>query len=162
MAVSPHQGRPAFLDRYWARGTGKTWKALREFPNRLETLADEVERINRADHLFFARRRGKDLSRFELQRLQQNCIQVPTMIRIYAEALRERNATVSVATPPSGRSEGLFQFTELVKWLSGVYHDQQISELLNTVAVALGERKQFDAITVAQARFRRQKKIPQT
>src|SRR5215468_3511667 len=49
MAVSPHQGRPAFLDRYWARGTGKTWKALREFPNRLEKIADEVKVINKAD-----------------------------------------------------------------------------------------------------------------
>ena len=38
-AVSPHQGRPALLDSYWARGTGKTWKALREFPSRLEKIA---------------------------------------------------------------------------------------------------------------------------
>jgi len=155
MAVSPHQGRPALLNYHWARRTGKTWKALAEFPKRLERLADDVERINKADRLFYVRRRGNDLNRFELQRLQENCMQLPTMIRIYAEALRERNATVSEATPRSGRSEGLFQLTELVKWLSGAYHDQEVSELLNTVANALGEEKQFDAINVAQARSRR-------
>lgn len=157
MAVSPHQGRPALLNHYWARGTGKTWKALAEFPNRLERLAEEVKRINKADRLFYARRRDKDLSRFELLRLQEQCMQLPVVMRIYAEALRERNATVTAATPRGGRSEGLFQLTELVKWLTGAYHYQEVSELLNTVANALGEEKEFDAIDVAQARSRRRR-----
>jgi hypothetical protein len=158
MAVSQHQGRPAFLDRYWARGTGKTCKALREFPNRLEKIADEVKCINKADPLFYARRRGEDLSRFELLRLQEQCMQLPVMMRICADALRERNAAVSAATPRSGSSNGLFQLSETVKFLSGAYHDQQVSELLNTVANALGEEKQFDAISVAQTRPRFKKK----
>jgi hypothetical protein len=157
-AVSSHQGRPAFLNHYWARGTGKTWKSLAEFPNRLQRLADEVKCINKADRLFYARRRGRDLSRFELQRLEQECIQLPTMLRVYAEALRERNATVTTATPRSGSSEGLFQLSSLVRFLSGAYHDQQLAELLNTVAHVLGEQKQFDAISVAQARSRHRKR----
>jgi len=158
MAVSPHQGRPAFLDRYWARGTGKTWKALREFPDRLEKIAEEVEHFNNADHLFYARRRGKDLSRFELLRLQEQCMQLPVLMNIYAEALRERNAAVSATTPLSGRSNGLVQLSEIVKFLSGAYHDREVSGLLNTVANALGEDKQFDAISVAQMRSRFKKK----
>jgi len=158
MAVSPHQGRPEFLDRYWARGTGKTWKALREFPSRLEKLAHEARQIYRADPLFYARRRVSDLSRFELERLQQTCMQLPTMMWDFAEALRERNAAVSVATPRSGSSNGLFQLSETVKFLSGAYHDQEVSELLNTVANALGERRQFDAVGIAQARSRLKKK----
>jgi hypothetical protein len=162
MAVSPHQGRPAFLNRYWARGTGKTWKALAEFPDRLEKIADDVKIINKADPHFYARRRGNDLSRFELLRLQENCMQLPLMIRDYAKALRERNAAVVAATPRSGRSNGLFQLTELVNWMSGAHHDKEVSELLNTVAIALGEHKQFDAIAVAQARSRRRKRTPQT
>lgn len=158
MAVSPHQGRPEFLSRYWARGTGKTWKALAEFPDRLEKIADDVKIINRADLHFYARRRGNDLSRFELLRLQENCMQLPLMIRDYAKALRERNAAVAAATPRSGRSNGLFQLTEHVNWMSGAYHDKEVSELLNTVSIALGEQKQFDAIAIAQARARFKKK----
>jgi hypothetical protein len=69
MAVGSHQGRPDFLNHYWARGTGKTWKVLSQFPNRLEEVAEEIERINRADHHFYARQRGNDLTRFELLRL---------------------------------------------------------------------------------------------
>jgi hypothetical protein len=159
MAVSSHQGRPDFLNHYWARGTGKTWKALSQFPNRLERVAEEIERINRADRLFYARRRGNDLSRFELQRLEQNCIQLPTIIQVYAEALRERNVAVSAHTPRSGRLEGLLQLSSLVKFLSGAYHDQAVSELLNTIAYALGEPKSFDALTIAQARSRSKKKL---
>jgi hypothetical protein len=162
MAVSPHQGRPAFLNRYWAAGTGKTWKALAEFPTRLEKLANELEQINMADRHFYARRRGNDLSRFELQRLEQNCIQLPTMMRDYAQALRERNAAVSATTPRDGRSEGLFQLSDVVKFLSGRHHDQEVSELLNAVAEVLGEPKVFDALSVAQARSRRRKRTART
>jgi hypothetical protein len=158
MAVSPHQGRPEFLNRYWARRTGKKWKALTEFPDRLEKIADDVQTINRADPHFYARRRGNDLSRLELLRLQENCMQLPLMIRDYAKALRERNASIAAATPRSGRSNGLFQLTEIVKFLTGSYHDQEVSELLNAVANALGEEREFDAIEVAQARSRFKKK----
>lgn len=119
VAVRPHQGRPALLNHYCARGTGKTWKALGEFPTRLERLTDEGKRINKADRLFCARRRGKDLTRFELLRLQEQCMQLLIMVRLNAEALGEGNATVSLATPRGGRSEGLFQLTEPVKWITG-------------------------------------------
>jgi hypothetical protein len=59
MAISQHQGRPALLDRYWARGTGKRWKALAEFPSRLEKIAEEVERINNADHYVLRASKGQ-------------------------------------------------------------------------------------------------------
>lgn len=159
MAFSPHQGRPAFLDEYWARGTGKTWKVLKEFPERLERIADEVERFNGADPHFFARRKGSnDLSRSALVRLQKNCMQLPTMIRDYAKALRERNAAVAAATPRSGSSNALIQLTETVKFMTGNYHDREVSEFLNTVADMLDGSKQFDAISIAQVRSRRKKK----
>jgi hypothetical protein len=161
-AVSPNQGRPAFLDDYWARGTGKTWKSLKEFPRRLMDLADEIERVNTADPLFYARRRGKDLERFALLRLGQSCKGLPIMIRDYSEALRERNATVTAATPRSGSQNALFQITEVVKWSTGKPHDKEVSELLNVVAEALGEDKRFDATSIAQARSRSRKKVDKT
>jgi hypothetical protein len=156
-AVSPHQGRPTSLD-HWAEGTGKTWKALREFPNRLEKIAEEVESINKADPSFYARRRGKVLGTFELLRLQEECMQLPVMIRGYAKTLKERNTAVFIATPRSGSSNALFQLSETVKFLTGAYHDQEVSDLLNAVANALGERKQFDATGIAQARSRFKKR----
>jgi len=158
MAISPHQGRPEFLNHCWARGMGKTWKALQDFPNRLEKIADDVERINNADRLFYARRRGKDLSRFELLRLREQCMQLPVVMRIYADALRERNAAVSAATPRSGRSIGLFELNELVKFITGQWHDAKTADLLNAAAEALNETSEFDALTIAQARSRRRKK----
>jgi hypothetical protein len=45
-----------------------------------------------------------------------------------------------------------------MKFLTGTYHDQEVSELLNTVANALCEEKQFDAIDIAQARSRRRRR----
>jgi hypothetical protein len=106
MAVSPHQGRPGFLDRYWARGTGKTWKALREFPDRLEKMADEVKCINQADPLFYARRRGNELSRFELLRLQEQCMQLPVTMRLFRLASATEQRTNMDALGPFRRDLG--------------------------------------------------------
>jgi hypothetical protein len=160
--VSPRQGRPAFLNEYWARGTGKTWKALGEFPNRLEKIADELKRINKADPHFCARRRGDDLSRSALLRLQADCMRLPTMVQDYAKALRGRNWVVAVATPRSGSADALFQLTTTVKFATGKYHDQEVSELLNAVGQALGYKQSFGAVNIAQARSRRRKSAPQT
>lgn len=59
VAVRPHQGRPALLNHYCARGTGKTWKALAEFPTRPERLTDEGKRINKADRLVLRTSKGQ-------------------------------------------------------------------------------------------------------
>jgi hypothetical protein len=85
-------------------------------------------------------------------------MQLPVLMKIYAQALRERNAAVSAATPRSGSSEGLFQLSETMKFLSGTYHDQEVSELLNATAIALGENREFDALAIAQVRSRFKKK----
>jgi hypothetical protein len=167
LAVSPHQGRPALLERYWASKTGKTWKALKGFPKRLEGMAEEMGRINTGDRLFFARRRRNDLDRGDLEKLGWICRQLPEMMRSYATALRERNAAVEAVTPRDGRFVALLNLSEVVKSLLGAYHDKDVAELLNTADLVLnpgdpksGER--FDAQTLRDSRCRQKYKTPRT
>jgi hypothetical protein len=146
------------LDR-WMKTLPQPWKALKDFPKMLDRIAAEIQLINKADPLFYARRRGNGYSsRSALLRLQQRCIELPRMIQGYAEALRERNAAVASATPRSGSLNALIELTEAVKYLTGNHHDKEVSELLNTIARALGVRKRFDALSIAQARSRHRKK----
>jgi hypothetical protein len=167
LAVSPHQGRPAILERVWASQTGKTWKALKEFPKRLEDMAEEVARINTSDRLFFARRRRNDLDRGDLEKLGRICRQLPDMMRSYAAALRERNATVETASPLDGGSAALLDLSETVNLFTGSYHDKDVAELLNTADLALnpgdqtsGER--FGAQTLLDLRYRQKQKAIRT
>ncbi len=158
LAVSPYQGRPEVLERAWASKTGKAWKALREFPQQLMRMADDVERINAGDPRFFARTPHWNLNRHQSLKLKEDCEHLPDSMRSYAEALRERNAFVARVTPRNGRSKALIELSEMVKFLTGACHDRQVAELLNAAAAALGERAQFDALTIAQARSRHQKR----
>jgi len=158
LAVSPHQGRPAILERTWASTTGKTWKTLTDFPRQLDGIADEVQRINDGDHLFFGRRRRNDLDRCELERLREICEQLPSGIRSYADALRERNAAVAAVCPRNGRTEALVNLSETVKFLTGGYHDTEVARLLNAAAGALHVDREYDALSIAQARSRHRRR----
>ena len=161
-AVSPHQGRPATLERTWASKTGKTWKALRVFPERLREMADEVERINAGDPMFFARTRHWNVDRYESGKLRDACEQLPELMRSYAKALTDCNEFRVRVTPVSGRLKALLALSELVKYFTGAYRDKQVSELLNTAANVFEERVQFDALRIAQARSRDRKKHSET
>ena len=162
LAVSPHQGRPEALERAWASKTGKTWKALREFPQQLIRMADEVERITVGDPAFFARTPHWNVDRRESLKLKEDCEKLPDLMRSYAKALRERNAFVVRATPRSGSLKALLELSEIVKLLTGHYHDRQVAELLNAAADVFGGVVQFDALGVAQARSRHRKRSVQT
>jgi hypothetical protein len=162
LTVSPHQGRPAILERGWASKTGKAWKALRDFPRQLENMAEEVARINRGDPLFFARRCRNDLERRDLETLRRICRQLPDMMRSYAAALRERNTAVTTASPRNGRFVALLSLSGVVNTLTGAYHDKDIAALLDAAATALGEKAQFDALSIAQTRYRYRQRRAQT
>ena len=162
LAVSSHQGRPETLERAWASNTSKSWKALREFPERLIRMADEVERINAGDPAVFARTPHWNVDRNESSNLREVCKQLPGSMRSYAKALRERNTYVARATPRNGRSKALFDLSEMVKIFTGKYLDRQVAELLNATAEVLEEDVQFDALSVAQARSRHRKRTAKT
>jgi hypothetical protein len=162
LSVSPHQGRPAILERVGASKSGKTWKALLEFPDRLEKMADEVGRINAADPLFFARTPRWNVDRCDSAKLRHDCERLPNLMRSYANALRERNAAVATASPRDGRFAAVFNLSELVKTLTGAYHDSVVQRLLGVAAHELDEQIEFDAVSIAQLRYRRRKRPAQT
>lgn len=157
-AVSPHQNFHAVLDRVWASKAGMTWKSVRRFPERLRRLANEVERTNAGDPLFYARQRSNKTDRNENEFLQILCGQLPDNIRTYAKTLEERNITVELTT--RRRSSPLFNLSDLVRFITGGYRDNQVASLLNTASFALdGEKRdKFDAQTIVQARYRHRRK----
>jgi hypothetical protein len=162
LAVSRHQGRPAVLEKVWAAKTGKTWKALRQFPQQLIRMADEVERINDGDPVFFARTPEWNVDRHKSCKLSEDCEQLPGILRAYAKALSERNAFVVRATPRKGSLKALLDLSDMVKLLTGSYHDREVAELLNVAADVCNEGQQFDALSVAQSRSRRRKRTAKT
>jgi hypothetical protein len=157
LSVSPNQGRPAILERVLASPAGKTLKVLNDFPRQLETMADEVERNNTADPLFFARTAQWNVDRDKSAKLRQSCEQLPNLMRSYANALRERNAATAKAAPRDGRFKALHDLSELVKVLTGTACDKQVEQLLRAAALAFGERDRSDATNIAQMRYRRRK-----
>lgn len=162
LAVSPGQGFQATLDRVWASKVSKTWKAVKEFSRRLERFADEVAQMNAADHLFFARRRKNDLDRHEIERIGWICRELPENMRVYAEALKERNAAVEVSTRK--RCPALVDLSLCVEQITGEFYDEKLAGLLNTAAIALDRESEavFSALNIAQARYRFRKRTRPT
>jgi hypothetical protein len=158
LAVSPGQSFRATLDRAWASKACKTWKAIKEFPRRLQKLADEVAQVNASDRLFFVHRRNDDLNKHEIERIGWICRQLPENMRVYAEALKERNAAIEVSTRRG--CPALVNLSLSVEQLTGAYYDDKIAGLLNAADIALNEEKKvrFSAQSVAQARYRFRRK----
>lgn len=59
---------------------------------------------------------------------------------------------------PRGHSPYLFYLSDLVKALTGRFHDREVCDLLDAAARALGVSYQFDPTLLAQARRRHSKK----
>jgi hypothetical protein len=157
LSVSQNQGRPAILERVLASPTGKTWKALIDFPMRLETMAKEVAQFNAADPFFFARTPRWNVDRVQSANLRQGCEQLPSLMRSYANALKERNAATAKAAPRNGRFKALHDLSELVKFFTGAPRDKQVEQLQRAAALALGDPETADANAIAQVRYRRRK-----
>ena len=130
--ASPKRQRPE------DSGTGKTWKALSAFPARLRAIATEIERVNRSPFFYLP-----DLT-------------LPLDLQMHADFIAERNAAARWrARKPRRHSDSLFQLSDLVKRLTGGFHDKEVSRLLNAAANALGIDFQMDALSLVQARYRR-------
>jgi hypothetical protein len=154
LAVSPGQGFRATLDRAWASKASKTWKAVKEFSRRLQKFADEVAQMNAGDPLFFAHRRNNDLDRHEIERIGWICQELPENMRVYADALEERNAAIEVSTRK--RCPPLVDLSLCVEQITGEFNDEKLAGLLNTAALVLNreEEARFSAQNIAQARYR--------
>jgi hypothetical protein len=160
--VSRQGGARKTWEKLWSVGTGKTWKALKDFPCRLRGLADEVERINSS--IFFAPQQYVTAETVKATIVRRRFSELPVVLRLYGSALEQHvrrvPGLIAQNFPPSprGYSKSIFKLSELVKGATGRYHDKEVTELLNAAAVALGETFEMSALDLAQARSRRKKR----
>ena len=150
-------------ERVWTVGTGKTWKALREFPDRMCRMADELKRINESWGFSPARFVTAKTTRAEIAR--QRFHELPGILTVYAEGLRRHVARVprwmAEGFPPSPRSHTgtLWYLSGAVRGATGKFRDREVAELLNAAALALDEKAEFDALTIAQGRSRHRRTL---
>lgn len=127
----------------WAAGTGKTWKALKDFPRRIRGIADEVERVNSPPFFNPSFWITKETTQAKIVR--GRFTQLPGLLRLYAtsvEFLVERlPALTARAYPPSryGHFDFVFLLSGSIKMTTGRFRDREVAELLNAAALALGE-----------------------
>jgi len=166
VAVYPSGVSRKRWETVWALNTGKTWKALTEFPDRMCRMADEVKRVNESSTFSPAQFANARTAVAEIAR--QRFHELPGVLRLYAQELRRHIARVprmtAKAFPPSprGHSPALLYLSLSVLGLTGKPRDRMVADLLNAAALALGEKSEFDALTIAQLRSRRRPKPPKT
>lgn len=147
----------------FARGTGKTWKALTEFPDRLRGLAKEIESVNRNPWYdpnaqdWTCDPGADEIERFSL---------LPRTLRTYAdwldEVMRSMRESVAGSYARSRRECPLwvFELSDMVKNVTGSYNDRLVVNLLDAAAEAFGKPPFFpngSALSLAQARSRRKR-----
>jgi hypothetical protein len=128
------------LEKSWAAKTGKSWKALREFPKRIKGMASEIELMNANPF-------------FRLERL-------PTIMRREVEYLEERLRMLpglqAEAFPRTSPLDGLRRLVE--SW-TGQPRAGLVAELHYAANAALGgQERQYSEAAVYQARYRAKKK----
>lgn len=168
LAVSPHRVNRASWENLWTYTTGKTskerksWKALKDFPGRIKGMAHEIELVNGST--FFAPATFVNVKTPQAQIVRRRFEQLPAIMRLYAEGLRQQIQRVPVLSAkaiPSiqrGGDDTLVSLSSVIKTITGKWLDRQGADLLNAAAVALGVERQFEALTIAQARSRWKKK----
>ena len=159
IVFSDHLTSRESLDDVAVGQTGKTWKALREFPQRIECVAREIEKVNAAS--LFAPENQIDAEKADAECFRQAFRDVPAMLRAWSKALKERIIFMrrfDAAVFGDSDSRAYLQF--LVKEGTGKPNDSLVADLLNAAAEALGRRCGVDATSLAKARFRRRKKSP--
>jgi hypothetical protein len=147
------------LEKIWASDTGKTWRALKDFPVRLRGIADEVERINRSGFVSPSIWIAED--QIKARVVKAHFLRLPGVLRFYAvwlEMLIAKKVPVAwerhFPSRPRGHSSFVFHVSHLVKAITGRFHDKEVCNLLDAAACALGIDYQFDPILLAQARKR--------
>jgi hypothetical protein len=159
LAVTPKSGNRAIWEKFWSWKTGKTWRQLEDFPDRIDKMANEVELVKRSP--FFAPATfitGKTLKgRVARQRVEQ----LPGIMRFYAEGLRRQIKQApmlmsKISRPIQRGDDTLATLSFVIGIITGKPRDRLGAELVNAASNALGEdeNRQIDALTIAQARFR--------
>jgi hypothetical protein len=147
-------------------GTRKSWKALKAFPKILRKIAADVEQVNRNQYLapatwMFKETDSAAITKDSFKALPQTLLAYAACIETI---LKRRLPALISATDLWARrnrkhSPALFQLCQRVEKATGRPHDQEICNLLDAAAVALGVKGyQWDPQLLAQARLRAAKK----
>lgn len=143
-------------------GTGKTWKALTEFPERVRRMAREIGQINASP--LFAPPIFANADNLKAQRAREYFKMLPDIMLVYAGGLEAHIKRVpgflekSLRRSSGGPSQWLLLLSYTVRVTTDKWRDKEVAELLNATAIALGEKREFDALTIAQARSRFKKR----
>lgn len=149
VAVQKPVGR-AYWHRLFASGTGKSWKALTEFPKRIRRMGEELDKLLHDN--YFADERAADFS------------SLPSSLNDYADWI---DSQIEELPRPKGHArvryaQWTLHLSRRVKALTGRACDRQVAGLLNAVNLVLnGEKdskRDFDALTIAQTRARLKKR----
>jgi len=154
-------GKKSF-EKLAAVGTGKEWKALAEFPERVRRMAREVEHVSASP--FFAPSVFVNADNLKARMARNYFNMLPGIMRVYAAGLEGHIKRVpglfeqSFPRSSGGPSQWLLLISYTVRVVTDKWRDKEAAELLNATAIALGEDKEFDALTIAQARSRLKKR----
>jgi hypothetical protein len=156
VVFSDRLSRKESLDAMAVEETGKTWKALREFPDRIEGIARAMEKVNAGD--LFAPEKQINAEATDAERFRRCFRDLPNMLRLWAKALKERMKHIRrLDSAVFGDSNPRAYLQFLIKESTGKPNDQLVANLLNAAAGALGKSYGLDATSLAKARFRRRK-----
>ena len=163
LEVSNKRGRgKKSFQKLAALGTGKTWKALIEFPERVRHMARDVEQLNLSP--FFAPPIFANADNLKAQMARKYFKMLPGIMLVCAAGLEAHIKRVpgffekSFPRSSGGPSQSLLLLSYTVKVATDKWRDKEVAELLNATAIALGENREFDALTIAQARSRFKKR----
>jgi hypothetical protein len=149
-------------EQLWAVGTGKTWKALQEFPDRLRRMADEVEQLNAGP--FFDPGRWITDGTLEGRIAKRRFSLLPGILRMYAtwvEVCVEKITKQHFPAKRSGHSFLVGFLSTLVKLSTGRFYDKEVAGVLTAAGLVLNGLgdKGFDPQTLADLRLRSRQKL---
>lgn len=155
-SVIPNRSMSKKFKEARAEGTGKTWKAVKEFPKRIKSMADEMERVNTSTFLapekaIKRKARGAKMARQKFRDL-------PSLMRVFGTALERQIEVISLLNADVFPRTPTHEYLMLaVRSWTGKPHDKEVAELLNAAGTILGGKSDFDALALAQSRLRSRK-----
>lgn len=171
LAVVKTAKRQSF-EQLWAQNTGKTWKTLKQFPERLRNMAKEVKLMN-ASSFFSPKLLVADkVPSDSIQNIVSRFSDLPDILYYYANGVEAVLQKLPAATSEyywrePGHSPWIDQLLQLVNHVTGHFRDSELAGLLNAARAVLrpderNTNKGYDAQTLADYRSRRKRKARKT
>jgi hypothetical protein len=124
LAVACHAPTRKTWEELWASGTGRTWKALKDFPDRLRPMAKEVEQVNESP--FFAPFMFVNAKARHAELVRKRLSVLPGIMRVYAAGLEAHIAGVPDLTAKNYLSPRRTVPIALATFLRGQSHNGEV------------------------------------